>query len=102
VSPDRRRFLAAVDRVFLGCQGYTRGIHTTKKLDRNTRRKPDLLVVHLIGRVDTRLIILTGLGLTAVSLWQMTGFSLQMLQRLLCRISRVPRSSEAGEAGLHY
>jgi DHA2 family multidrug resistance protein len=36
------------------------------------------LVVHLIGRVDMRLIILTGLGLTAVSLWQMTGFSLQM------------------------
>jgi MFS transporter, DHA2 family, multidrug resistance protein len=35
------------------------------------------LVVHLIGRVDTRLIILTGLGLTAVSLWQMTDFSLQ-------------------------
>jgi len=32
------------------------------------------LVVHLIGRVNTRLIILTGLGLTAVSLWQMTGF----------------------------
>jgi DHA2 family multidrug resistance protein len=32
------------------------------------------LVVHLINRVDTRLIILTGLGLTAVSLWQMTGF----------------------------
>jgi len=36
------------------------------------------LVVHLIGRVDTRLIILTGFGLTAVSLWQMTEFSLQM------------------------
>ena len=36
------------------------------------------LVVHLINLVDTRLIILTGLGLTAVSLWQMTGFSLQM------------------------
>src|SRR5258707_11216565 len=36
------------------------------------------LVVHLIGRVNTRLIILTGLGLTAVSLWQMTRFSLQM------------------------
>jgi len=24
------------------------------------------------------------------------------LQRLLCRISRVPRSSEPGEAGLHF
>ena len=36
------------------------------------------LVVHLIGRVDTRLIVLVGLGVTAVSLWQMTGFSLQM------------------------
>src|SRR6516225_4909071 len=29
------------------------------------------LVVHLIGRVDTRLIVLVGLGVTAVSLWQM-------------------------------
>ena len=37
-----------------------------------------MFLVHLIGRVNTRLIILTGLGLTAVSLWQMTGFSLQM------------------------
>ena len=36
------------------------------------------LVVYLIGRVDTRLIVLVGLGLTAVSLWQMTEFSLQM------------------------
>jgi MFS transporter, DHA2 family, multidrug resistance protein len=36
------------------------------------------LVVYLIGRVDTRLIILAGLGLTAASLWQMTEFSLQM------------------------
>ena len=36
------------------------------------------LVARLIGRVDTRLVILTGLSLTAVSLWQMTGFSLNM------------------------
>jgi DHA2 family multidrug resistance protein len=36
------------------------------------------LVARLIGRVDTRLIILAGLVLTAVSLWQMTGFSLVM------------------------
>src|SRR5579863_1026699 len=36
------------------------------------------LVGRLIGKVDTRLIILAGLALTAVSLWQMTGFSLQM------------------------
>jgi DHA2 family multidrug resistance protein len=36
------------------------------------------LVARLIGRVDTRLVILTGLALTAVSLWQMTGFSLNM------------------------
>ena len=36
------------------------------------------LVGRLIGRVDIRLIILTGLLLTAISLWQMTGFSLQM------------------------
>ena len=36
------------------------------------------LVARLIGRVDTRLIILTGLMVTAVAMWQMTGFSLHM------------------------
>jgi DHA2 family multidrug resistance protein len=35
-------------------------------------------VARLIGRVDTRLIILVGLLITALSLWQMTGFSLTM------------------------
>jgi DHA2 family multidrug resistance protein len=38
------------------------------------------VVVRLIGRVDTRLVVLTGLLLTAFSLWQMTGFSLEMDQ----------------------
>jgi MFS transporter, DHA2 family, multidrug resistance protein len=36
------------------------------------------VVARLVGRIDIRLIIFTGLALTAVSLWQMTGFSLQM------------------------
>ncbi len=36
------------------------------------------VVGRLIGRVETRLIILAGLALTALSLWQMTGFSLHM------------------------
>src|SRR5579863_7334134 len=36
------------------------------------------LVARLVGRIDTRLIILTGLLATLVALWQMTGFSLQM------------------------
>lgn len=36
------------------------------------------LVARLVGRVDTRLVILTGLALTVASLWQMTGFSLGM------------------------
>jgi len=36
------------------------------------------LVARLIGRVDIRLIILTGLAVTVVALWQMTGFSLYM------------------------
>jgi DHA2 family multidrug resistance protein len=36
------------------------------------------LVARLVGRVDTRLVILAGLMLTAVALWQMTGFSLSM------------------------
>ena len=41
------------------------------------------LVARLVGRVDTRLIILTGLALTVASLWQMTGFSLGMGMRLM-------------------
>src|SRR6266446_2677107 len=36
------------------------------------------LVARVVGRVDVRLIILTGLVVTVVSMWQMTGFSLQM------------------------
>ena len=37
-----------------------------------------LVVGRLIGRVDTRLTIMAGLALTALALWQMTGFSLAM------------------------
>jgi DHA2 family multidrug resistance protein len=37
-----------------------------------------LIVGRMMGRIDTRLIILAGLGVTALSLWQMTGFYLQM------------------------
>ena len=36
------------------------------------------IVGRLIGKVNSRLLILFGLALTAISLWQMTGFSLQM------------------------
>ena len=36
-----------------------------------------ILVAGIIGKVDTRLIIFCGLALTALSLWQMTGFSLE-------------------------
>jgi DHA2 family multidrug resistance protein len=36
------------------------------------------IVGRLMGIVDTRLIIAAGFGLTAFSLWQMTGFYLQM------------------------
>jgi MFS transporter, DHA2 family, multidrug resistance protein len=36
------------------------------------------LVARVINRIDNRLIILTGFLLTVLSLWQMTGFSLQM------------------------
>jgi MFS transporter, DHA2 family, multidrug resistance protein len=42
-----------------------------------------LVVARVIGKVDTRLIIFAGLMLTAISLWQMTGFSLQMNMNLL-------------------
>jgi DHA2 family multidrug resistance protein len=36
------------------------------------------LVARLAGRIDTRLLILTGLLVTVAAMWQMTGFSLQM------------------------
>jgi DHA2 family multidrug resistance protein len=36
------------------------------------------IVGRLMGKLDMRLIIATGFGLTAVSSWQMTGFDLQM------------------------
>src|SRR5271156_4474818 len=36
------------------------------------------LVSRLVGRVDVRLIIFIGMAISAVALWQMTGFSLQM------------------------
>jgi MFS transporter, DHA2 family, multidrug resistance protein len=36
------------------------------------------LVARLVGKVDVRIIIFIGMTLTALGLWQMTGFSLQM------------------------
>jgi len=36
------------------------------------------IVSRLMGKVDTRVIIASGFGITAFSLWQMTGFYLQM------------------------
>ena len=36
------------------------------------------VIARLVGRVDTRLLILAGLAITAFSQWQMTGFSLLM------------------------
>jgi DHA2 family multidrug resistance protein len=40
-----------------------------------------IVVGRLVGRIDARLLILTGLGLMALSLWQMSGFSLEMDRR---------------------
>lgn len=37
-----------------------------------------MIAGRLIGRVDARLIIFTGISLMGISLWQMSGFSLQM------------------------
>jgi DHA2 family multidrug resistance protein len=42
-----------------------------------------IVVGRLVGKVDARLLILTGLGLTAFSLWQMTQFSILMDTRLI-------------------
>jgi DHA2 family multidrug resistance protein len=41
------------------------------------------IVGRLIGRVDTRLILLTGLSLSCVALWQMMHFDLSMTERPL-------------------
>jgi DHA2 family multidrug resistance protein len=37
-----------------------------------------LIVGRLIGKVDIRLILLAGMGVTAVSMWEMTGYSTGM------------------------
>jgi DHA2 family multidrug resistance protein len=37
-----------------------------------------ILVTRLVDKVDVRILILTGMIVTALALWQMTGFSLQM------------------------
>src|SRR5438270_834964 len=37
-----------------------------------------IICSRLIGRIDIRLVIMTGLALTALALWQMTGFTTQM------------------------
>jgi DHA2 family multidrug resistance protein len=40
-----------------------------------------IVVGRLVGTIDARLLILTGIGLMSWSLWQMSGFSLEMDQR---------------------
>src|SRR3546814_9102088 len=40
-----------------------------------------LLVGRLIGKVDTRWLILVGLALTAMSLWEMAGFTAEEIGR---------------------
>jgi DHA2 family multidrug resistance protein len=42
-----------------------------------------LLVTRLSGRIDRRIIMLTGIGLVSVSMWQMLGFSLYMDRQLI-------------------
>ena len=42
-----------------------------------------MVVGRLVGRIDARLIVTAGLGLTAYSLWQMTHFDLLMNQNLV-------------------
>jgi DHA2 family multidrug resistance protein len=37
-----------------------------------------IICSRLVGRVDIRFILMTGLALTAIALWQMTGFTTQM------------------------
>jgi DHA2 family multidrug resistance protein len=40
-----------------------------------------VVVGRMVGKVDARLLVLAGLGLMALSLWQMSGFSLDMDSR---------------------
>jgi len=40
-----------------------------------------MIVGRVVGKIDPRLIILGGIGLMALSLWQMSGFSLEMDSR---------------------
>jgi DHA2 family multidrug resistance protein len=42
-----------------------------------------MIAGRIVGRVDVRLIIALGFGMTAFSLWQMTGFDLLMDRRLV-------------------
>jgi DHA2 family multidrug resistance protein len=44
-----------------------------------------LVVGRLIGRVDARLLILLGLGVTAFALWEMTGFTADVSQGTIMR-----------------
>ncbi|WP_019142809.1 MDR family MFS transporter [Noviherbaspirillum massiliense] len=39
-----------------------------------------LLVGRLVGRVDTRIMLLTGFGISAVALWQMSGYTIALTQ----------------------
>jgi hypothetical protein len=60
--------------------------HRQRPCDRTPRRRTMLgmmVVGRLIGRFDARLIMATGLGLTAFSLWQMTHFNLLMDEDLI-------------------
>ena len=54
-----------------------------------------LVVGRLVGKVDARLLIGIGLALTALSLWQMTGFTLDSRQSG----DRQPASSRAWASG---
>ncbi len=42
-----------------------------------------MVVGRLVGRIDSRIILATGLGMTAFSLWQMMNFNLLMDERLI-------------------
>jgi DHA2 family multidrug resistance protein len=48
-----------------------------------------LLVGRLINRVDPRLLIATGFALTAVSLWEMAGFNMDVSQEAIIRTGLV-------------
>ncbi|HZZ35885.1 MAG TPA: DHA2 family efflux MFS transporter permease subunit, partial [Caulobacteraceae bacterium] len=71
--------MALLPPLMQGLMGYSVLLSGLVSMPRGLGSFAAMFVVgRLIGRVDTRLILLTGLSLTAIATWQMTQFDLSM------------------------